>query len=156
MKRFFLPCLMVASLTLCIVMPASSAGKGKKHQDYSGEKVTQHGRIDWDKGVLYASGLGAISNKETNEAKAYLRARTFAKLDALRNLLMVVDHVRIDSHTVGADYEAASDEIRAEVHGIVRGAQVISERRIPMGNSTMVEVTVATPMYGDQGIASVF
>jgi len=69
---------------------------------------------------------------------------------------MVVDHVRIDSHTIGADYEAASDVIRAEVHGIVRGAQVISERRIPMGSSQMVEVTVATPMYGDQGIASVF
>ena len=93
---------------------------------------------------------------KANDAKAYLKARTFAKLDALRNLLMVIEHVHIDSHTVGADFEAQSDTIRAEVRGIVKGAQVISEREIRKGRDTMVEVTVSTRMYGDQGIARAF
>src|SRR5881394_551204 len=91
-----------------------------------------------------AVGLGAVNAREPNYAKAYLRARGFAKLDALRNLLMVVDHVRIDSRTVGRDYEAVSDEIRAEIQGIVRGAQVVNEREIHVRGNTMIEVTVAT------------
>jgi len=146
----------LALLATSLLVSAYAAGKGGRRQVMTGEKVTQRGRIDYDKGVLFATGLGAISNKEPNQAKAYLRARTFAKLDALRNLLMTVDHVRIDSQTTGRDYEAVSDEIRAEIKGIVRGAQIVAERKIPVGNNMMVEVTLATPLYGDRGIASVF
>jgi hypothetical protein len=119
----------------------------------SAEKVGKHGRIDWDKSVLYATGLGAIPQNSTNEAKAYLKARGFAKLDALRNMLMTVRGVRIDSHTVGADYVTSSDIIRAQVEGIVKGAEVVSERSIRVGRSQMVEVTIVTPLYGDEGVA---
>lgn len=165
MFRYTLPAPTVAAgaLALAAILgvglapapPALAAGHAAKRQD-PGERIGDHGRIDWNKGVLYATGLGAIPNNEPNQAKAYLSARGFAKLDALRNLLMVVDHVRIDSRTIGKDFVTASDEIRAEVNGIIRGAQVVGERQLTMGNGRMVEVTVATPMYGDQGIASVF
>lgn len=145
----------LALLGACILVPALAA-RQVDDTKLPGEKVTDRGRIDWGKGELVATGLGAIPNDEPNSAKAYLRARGFAKLDALRNVLMVIDHVRIDSQTTGADYEAKNDEIRAEVKGIVRGARVIAEKRIPMGNSTMIEVTVEVPMYGEQSVASAF
>src|SRR5579872_6220074 len=103
MNRYLLPGIIVVSLSLCIVLPASAAGKGKKRQDAPGERIGAHGRIDWDTGLLYATGLGPISNRQSNEPKAYLRARSSAKLDALRNLLMAVHRVRIDSHTVGSE-----------------------------------------------------
>ena len=135
-----------------LLLPALAGGK----QAPDIERINEHGRIDWTNGAMYATGLGAVSRTENNDAKAYLKARGFAKLDALRNLLMVVDHVRIDSHTVGVDFETQSDTIRAEVTGIVKGAQVISERNIKVGRDTMVEVTVLTHMYGDQGIARAF
>jgi hypothetical protein len=147
---------LLALLLSLLILPAFAGGKGGHKRNPNEEKITDRGSINWQKGVLYATGLGAISRTDSNEARAYLRARTFAKLDALRNLLMVIDHVRIDSHTVGSDFTTASDEIRAEVKGIVRGAQVVGERRIPIGTSMMVEVTVATPLYGDQGIATIF
>jgi hypothetical protein len=156
MIRKLLPGLCGALLLVLALPTPAPAGGAKKKQANDVQCVGKQGRIDWTKGVLYATGLGAMSKREPNQAKAYLRARGFAKLDALRNLLMVVDHVRIDSHTVGADYETVSDEIKAEVQGIVRGAQVVSERTIPINGSTMIEVTVATAMYGDQGIANVF
>lgn len=141
--------------TVCIFGLLLPALAGKK-QGADIERVTERGRIDWTNGSLYATGLGAVSRTETNDAKAYLKARAFAKLDALRNLLMVIEHVHIDSHTVGADFEAQSDVVRAEVRGIVKGAQVVSEREIRKGRDTMVEVTVNTHMYGDQGIARAF
>jgi len=149
--------LIIVVLLVALLMPTFAARKGgAKKAKCQDEVIADYGRINWQKGVLYATGLGAVSRKESNEAKAYLRARMYAKLDALRNLLMVVDHVRIDSRTTGADFEAVSDEIKAEVHGIVRGAQVVTERKIPVGTSMMIEVTVATPLYGEQGIASIF
>ncbi|MCC6730207.1 MAG: hypothetical protein IT208_12790 [Chthonomonadales bacterium] len=153
MRRWLLPGL-AATLALGLALPAAAAA-GRRGEPGS-ERVSDRGRIDWEKGVLYATGLGAVSQKEPNAAKAYLRARTFAKLDALRNLLMVVDHVRIDAKTTGRDFTEASDEIRAEVKGILRGAQVVAERQVRMGGGAMVEVTVATPLYGDRGIARVF
>jgi hypothetical protein len=156
MLRYLKSGAILALLLPLLLLPAFAGGKGGHKRNPNEERVTDRGAINWQKGVLYATGLGAISRTDSNEARAYLRARTFAKLDALRNLLMVIDHVRIDSHTVGSDFTTASDEIRAEVKGIVRGAQVVGERRIPIGTSMMVEVTVATPLYGDQGIASIF
>src|ERR1043166_3926941 len=110
MKRYtsFLLTIAAGLCTLSFI-PVLAAGKDDDPPKQSGEKVAEFGRIDWDKGMLYATGLGGISNEEPNEAKAYLRARSFAKLDALRNLLMVVDHVRIDSQTLGSDFEAKSD-----------------------------------------------
>jgi hypothetical protein len=143
---------LVISLT---VAAASAAAAGKRDQGSLVDRLGDKGRIDWEKGLMTATGLGAVSSREPNSAKAYLRARTFAKLDALRNLLMAVDHVKIDSRTVGADFEAQSDEIRAEIKGIVKGAQVISERNVKVGRDTMIEVTVATPLYGEDGLAGI-
>lgn len=155
MNRYRLTRLLCAALLTTLCLTPAFAGKGGRQSDDI-EAINGHGRIDWTKGSLIATGLGAVSREEPNDAKAYLRARGFAKLDALRNLLMVIEHVHIDSRTTGADYEATSDVIRAEVEGIVRGAEVISERKIHVGRDTMVEVTVATRMYGDGGVASAF
>lgn len=151
-KHHWLSRALCAAFIAGLLLPALAGGK----QTPDIERINEHGRIDWTNGAMYATGLGAVSRTENNDAKAYLKARGFAKLDALRNLLMVVDHVRIDSHTVGVDFETQSDTIRAEVSGIVKGAQVISERNIKVGRDNMVEVTVLTHMYGDQGIARAF
>jgi hypothetical protein len=132
------------------LLPASA---GKK-QKWSGEKVTADGRVDWRQGIVYAIGHGAIDRRNPNQAKAYLRAREYAKIDALANLLMAVDHIRIDARTIGRDFEADTT-IRAELQGIVRGAEVIDERKLQEGGDTIVEVTVSTPMYGERSIASV-
>lgn len=129
------------------------AGAKKKKQD--GERLTDKARIDWNKGVVTATGRGAIDNRKPNQAKAYLAAAEYAKYDAIANLLMAIEFVKIDARTVGRDFEADTT-IKAEITGLVRGAQVVSERKIGVGANTIVEVTVATPLYGDQSIASVF
>lgn len=140
-----------ALLVMTLLLPASAG----KQQKWTGEKLTANGRADWRKGVVYATGQGAIDKKNPNQAKAYLRAREYAKVDALANLLMAIDHIRIDARTIGRDFEADTT-IRAEIQGIVRGAEVVDERKIQIGGDTIVEVTVGTPMYGERSIASVF
>ena len=138
-KVFFLGAIFTL-FTLPLVSPVFSAGA--KKQNWSEEKLTDKSKLDWDKGILYATGLGAIDSKKGNDAKAYLRAYNYAKYDAIANLLMAVEHVKIDAQTTGKDFEADT-EIKAEIKGIVKGAQVVAERKITVGNGTMVEVTVA-------------
>jgi hypothetical protein len=49
-----------------------------------------------------------------------------------------------------------NDRVITEVKGKLKGAQIVGERQIKMGNSTLIEVTVGTPLYGEKGISSIF
>ena len=132
-------------------MPTNGLSEKKKND---GQET--HGRIDWNKGSLFATGLGAISRSEKDDAKAYLRARSFARMDARRNLLAVIDSVKIDSQTTGQDYEATSEVIREQISGLLKGTEIISERVITIGNGKMLEVTMTMPLYGENGLANTF
>jgi hypothetical protein len=142
-------------LVSCILLPAHGA-KSKKQNDDDVEKVSSKGSINWTRGAVYATGLGAVPRDENNDAVAYLKAREYASLDAMRNLLMVIEHVHIDARTTGADFVATSTVIHAEVEGLLKGPEIVAERKIHVGRDTMVEVTVRTRMYGDNSIANVF
>jgi len=119
------------------------------------EEIPDAGKIDWQKGAIYATGMGAMPKNEPNRAKAYLKARGYAKMEALANLLMVVDKVRIDSESYGEDYEAQSEKIRMEIKGFLKGAQIVGERKVKIEGDWAVEVTVATRMYGDEGLSNI-
>ena len=80
-------------------------------------------------------------------------------LDALRNLLMAVDHVKIDSRTLGSDFEAQSEpamkamhlEYRAFTQSIIEGGQTSnpSTSGSPRSSSTTwypVAVRAAVPV----------
>jgi hypothetical protein len=103
--------------------------------------------------VLTATGVGLLPRDEPNRARAYLKARGYARLDALANLLMLIDRVQIDAQFTGADYMMQSEVIRASVTGFVRGAQVIDERKIIIEGQEAVQVTVGTAMYGKDGLS---
>lgn len=145
---------LLAVLLVPVLRPAVGAPKGKQDDDDI-EHITKKGSVDWTKGMITATGLGALPREETNDAVAYLRARGYAKADALKNLFMVIDHIHIDAHTVGKDYVETSSEIRTELEGIIKGAMVVNERKLRVGRDYMIEVTVGTRMYGDGGVASV-
>lgn len=117
--------------------------------------VHDEGEIDWSKGVLSATGVGLMPREEPNRARAYLKARGYARLDALANLLMLVDRIQIDAQYTGADYMAQSEEIRASVSGFLRGAMITDERKIYIEGQEAVQVTVSIPMSGQRGLSSV-
>lgn len=116
--------------------------------------VHDEGEIDWSKGTLSATGVGLMPKDEPNRARAYLKARGYARLDALANLMMLVDRVQIDARYTGADYIAQSEELRAAVSGFLRGATVIDERKIYIEGQEAVQVTVAVPLYGQRGLGA--
>jgi hypothetical protein len=72
-------------------------------------------------------------------------AERAAKTVAVRNLLEVVNGVRVDSATLVENFIVQNDVIRAQVSGFVRGAQVVKTEGQPEGG---VEVTVKVPLWG--------
>ena len=77
--------------------------------------------INWSSGLITCNG-------ESAEGQSTYRAKRAATLVAQRNLLEVVKGVQIQSETTIAEGMRESDVIMSRVSGVVKGAQVISNR----------------------------
>lgn len=112
------------------------------------ENVTenfQDGRIDWSNGVVEAVGIGAPPPNPANMAQARAMAKRAAVTVARRNLLEIVQGVRIDSRTIIKDFAVESDIIRTEVQGLLQNSQVVDISYMSDGS---VEATVAMKLTG--------
>lgn len=104
-----------------------------------------NGEVNWSEQIIRASGSGAPNPDAPNIAAARLGAERAAKADAMRNILETIKGVRIDSQTVVENAMTQNDQIRTQVHGLIRGAKVIKTRYLSDG---AIEVTVEIPLSG--------
>ncbi|MDW8106076.1 MAG: hypothetical protein RMK45_01210 [Armatimonadota bacterium] len=149
--------LSVLGLSLLLVLTLNAQSLAEREVPAGSGYVIVHeeGEIDWSKGTLSATGIGLMPRDESDRARAYLKARGYARLDALANLLMLVNRVQVDARYTGADYVAQSEEIRAAVNGFLRGAMITDERKVYIEGQEAVQVTVTIPMHGQRGLSSV-
>lgn len=110
------------------------------------EAVGQNGTVDWTTGVITAVGQGAPPPNAQNSAQARAMAERAATVVAYRNLLEVVNGVRVDSATLVENMVLSSDVIKSQVSGMVKGAQIVKTETAPDG---LVEVTIAMKLTGD-------
>ena len=103
------------------------------------------GTINWSEGIITAVGIGAPPEKLYGKPSARPMALRAAKLDAMRNILEVVNGVRIDGDTIVRDYAVESDIIRTKVEGMVQGAEVVKQEYLSDGT---VEITLAMSLRG--------
>jgi hypothetical protein len=78
-------------------------------------------QINWSKGNITCSG-------ESAEGQSSFAAKISAKVLAQRNLLEMVKGIQIDSQTKVIDGMLSSEIISSRVSGVIRGAQIISNR----------------------------
>jgi len=112
-----------------------------KVAEQSGEK----GIINYEDGYVEAIGTGAPPERYMGKPNARPMALRAAQVDAYRNLLEIVQGVRIDSNTVVRDFMTESDVIRASVEGLVKGAKVMNKEYLSDGT---VEVTIRMNLSG--------
>jgi len=119
--------------------------------------VTQdvpHGKINWTKQYVYATGSGAPDLKAPNVAVARLGAERVARADAYRNLLEAVKGVTVTGNTTIKNSMEESMEVKTHVEGVVKGAEVVTTKyysdggvdvviRVPL--STLIEKVSTTP-----------
>jgi len=107
------------------------------------------GEIDWERGLIRASGTSAAipvdDNLSGNIAVKRLAVMRSAKIDAMRNILDVIKTIRVDSTTNVESYMVSSDFIRNKLHEIIRKAQVINKKYI---SNDGLELTIELPMLG--------
>jgi hypothetical protein len=133
--------IVVFALVFLLAIPA--IGNGQEGQAFI--EQTMKGSINWSEGIVQAVGIGAPSEKHYGKPSARPMAMRAAKLDAMRNILEVINGVRIDGTTIVRDYAVESDIIRSKVEGMVQGAEVVKQEYLSDGT---IEITMAMSLRG--------
>lgn len=121
------------------------------------QKISSKSNIDWT-GLFYtATGEGVIPSikEEPNRARAYLKAKGYARMQAIANLLAAIEGTTISFDATGRDYMEDAT-IRQRIEGYVHNVEVSSERKEKVEGDTIVIVTVKAPMFSNTGPGSVF
>ncbi len=129
-SSIFFVCILFLGL---IVAPMIGAQSGTLETDL------EFGSIDWETGIVRAKGLGVPPDSVDNPTQRRAMAKRAARIVAYQRLLEITQGIRIDSRTVVKNLMVESEEITAQVKGIVKGAQVVKEQPFTDGS---FEVTV--------------
>ena len=101
-----------------------------------------------DMNIITAEGFGTVDSSRFSKPQARLLARRAAIVEAQRNLVEVIDGVRITSGTTVKDMMLESDIIGTRVKGMVRGAFIVSESLTEEDGSWIAEVKLAVCING--------
>ncbi len=93
--------------------------------------------------MVTAQGFGTVDSAVATGSRGKMMARRAATLDAQRNLLEVIEGVRITSGTTVKDMTLQSDIIGSRVKGMLRGAFTINENLFEEDGTWVAEVELA-------------
>lgn len=112
---------------------------------------TEKGVVDWSEQYIEARGMSAIDTSRFKvKAQAKLMARRGAIVDAQRNLLEIINGVRVVGETKVEDMIATKDYIYTRLDGVIKGAQMVGE---PIEEDGIIMVTMRVPLYEADGLA---
>jgi hypothetical protein len=104
------------------------------------------GVVNWTTRMVTATGVGAPPVNAANSAQARAMAERAATVVAQRNLLEVVQGVRVDAATLVEHHLVQNDVVRTRVMGIIKNVRPIRMQHLPDGS---VEVTVGLALSGE-------
>lgn len=105
----------------------------------------EKGQVNWQTGLVKATGIGAPPENAANMAQARAMALRAATVVARRNLLEVVKGVQIDSATTVENYMVKEDLIVSQVQGFLQNSQILNTKYMSDGS---VEVEVGISLRG--------
>ncbi|MDD5169314.1 MAG: hypothetical protein PHN75_10895 [Syntrophales bacterium] len=110
------------------------------------EQVGDKGIVNYEDQYIEVVGIGAPPERYYGKPQARPMCLRAAETVARRDILEIVQGVRIDSETMVKDYVVESDTIRATVSGLIKNSQRIGEPNY-MSDGTC-EVRVRMSMKG--------
>ena len=102
--------------------------------------------IDWSKGIIRATGRGMYPADSPNRPAAREMAKRAALSEAERNLLWIVEQIKVGPDQDLAPLIARSYVVR--IRGYLQGFRVVGERETGSG----VEVELELPLTGQSGL----
>jgi len=141
-----------AILAMLVVGAGAPALAQQQDEIPAGEYVEQadNGSVNWDNGLLRATGVGAPPANAVNAAQARGMAKRAATVIARRNLLELIKGVQIDSSTTIDNFMVSSDVVVSRIRGFLQNSQILDTAYMSDGS---VEVTVGLKLRG--GISDV-
>ena len=123
------------------------AGEHSSAQNLKLLYVTPIDGIDWTKGVIRAKGRGRYPANIMNRTAMYELAKRAALSDAERNLLRIVEQIKVDpNHELKSSMPG--DTFTTTVRGFLKGFKIVDEHEIEGG----VEVELELPLNGSGGL----
>ena len=102
-------------------------------------------QVDWEKGVIRATGLAAGKMNTPNKGIKRAQARRAAIMDAQRGLAETVQGVQVSSESSMRDLILEYDIVRTRVDALIKGMTQISEKYY---DDDTCEVVLEMPMFG--------
>ncbi len=113
---------------------------------------TPEGSVNWSDQYIEARGESVIDTvRFKNKAQARAMAVRGAVVVAQRNLLEIINGVKVHGETTVENLITTNDYIYSRVDGIIKGAQMVGEPKEEWG---MMVVTLKAPLYQENGLAS--
>ena len=146
-SRLWAAAAIAAAMILCLAGVAVGQEKvGTSESTQIVEQMGNRGVVNWTDSYVEAVGIGAPPQRYIGTPQARPNALRAAQVDAYRNLIEVVNGVRVDSTTTIRDFTVESDVINTQVQGMVKGAKTMKQGYLSDGT---VEVTVRMPLAGN-------
>ena len=126
----------LASLTAVVVMLAMMT-----------MAFAAEGTVDWNKGVIRVTGIGAGKTAYQKKQSGVYRAQAkrAAMMDAQRNLSETIKGVHVTSDSTMEDMILQSDVVRTRVDAIIKGMSEVSSKYYEDGT---YEVVLEMPLFG--------
>ncbi len=113
----------------------------------------QNGVVNWTEQYIEAKGESVIDTvRFKNKAQAKAMATRGAVVVAQRNLLEIINGVRITGETTVEDMITKSDYIYSKVDGVIKGAEMVGNPKEEYG---LMVVTLKVKIYEQNGLAPV-
>ena len=108
-------------------------------------EIIGKGSVNWGNGIIRAQGTGLPPEWAYGKPQEHPLALTKARMVAYKNLLKVVQRIRVNSQTTIKDAIAKDAEIAAQLDGMIRNAELVKEEYRLNGT---VDVTIQMSMTG--------
>ena len=104
--------------------------------------------VDWTTGVIRAAGVGSPPQNAGNPSADRAMTQRAAMADAQRNLLRIVEQIRIDDQRTVKNFMATGKGVQ-RIQGYLSGFKVVSERDLSDGR---IEIILQLPLKGPAGL----
>ena len=145
---------LISMLGVGILLASSAYGTPvfAESQNVTGVSVNVQVSQSNESGVNWTSANGADIvavgtglPPENAGVRGRVLARRAALVDAYRNLAEMLNGVQLDADTVMEDLAIKSDIVRTKTSALIKGAQIVEEKEIPMYGASNSVASVAMP-----------
>jgi len=105
--------------------------------------------VDWAAGKIRATGTGDRPQNAENPAQARAMAQRAAIADGQRNLLRVVEQIKVDGQRSVRTIMNTRNGVE-RIQGFIKGSTVVSEQQLADGR---VQVIMELPLTGPRGLS---